>query len=124
MSVERVELIYRSWNPIRGCTRVSTGCLNCYAERFAFRLSGTGQPYEGLVEKTDSGPRWNGQIRLVEELLTEPLHWRKPSLVFINSMSDIFHDAVPDKFINDIIRTVEESSGHIFFILTKRAERM
>jgi protein gp37 len=119
-----LELNYRSWNPIRGCSRVSDGCLNCYAERFAYRLSEPGQPYHGLAVMTRSGPRWTGKIRLVKELVEEPLRWRKPSMVFVNSMSDVFHKDVPDKFISDIFTVMSKCFRHTFFIITKRPQRM
>lgn len=115
---------FKSWNPLRGCTRISSGCLNCFAERFAHRMSEPGQPYEGLTVMTRSGPRWTGEIRLVPELLDEPLHWRKPTMVFVNSMSDVFHEKVPDEFIKDLFDVMERAGWHGFFTLTKRAQRM
>ena len=118
------KLAYRSWNPIRGCTRISAGCQNCYAERFAFRLAGPGQPYEDLAMMTKDGPRWTGKIRLVPELLEVPMHWRRSSMVFVNSMSDVFHEDVPYEFINDIFRSMEQSYWHTFFIITKRPNIM
>src|SRR4051812_34405209 len=87
----------KTWNPIRGCSRVSHGCTNCYAMHIAARFSGPGHPYEGLAKR---GPvNWTGAIRLVPEKLGEPLTWRKPCRVFVNSMSDLFHEDVPDEFI-------------------------
>jgi protein gp37 len=123
-SKNTVELGSRSWNPLRGCSRVSDGCQNCYAERFAYRLSETGQPYEGLVKMTRNGPRWTGKIRLVPELLRAPFRWRKSCMVFVNSMSDLFHKDVPDQFISDIFDVMRECYWHTFFIITKRPQRM
>jgi protein gp37 len=123
-----------TWNPIRGCSRVSEGCRNCYAERVAARFSGTGQPYEGLakihnIKRADGStlrtePRWTGLVRFVEERLEDPIRWRKPSRVFVNSMSDLFHEHVPDKWIALIFGVMAASPQHTFQILTKRAERM
>lgn len=109
-----------TWNPIRGCSRVSEGCRNCYAERMAARFAGPGQPYEGLV--TDG--RWNGKVRLVREHLLDPLHWRRPRRVFVNSMSDVFHPEVPDDDILRLFMVMREASQHSFELLTKRPERM
>ena len=112
------------WNPVRGCTRVSEGCRHCYAERHALRFSGPGQPYEGLVHKVGGEPRWTGQIRLVQEALTEPLRWRTPRRVFVNSMSDLFHDGVPDDFIWEVFAVMAACPQHTFQALTKRPARM
>lgn len=88
-----IEWTDRVWNPLRGCLRVSPGCVNCYAERQALRYSGKGGPYEGLVDRGVLGtPRWTGEIRLVPEKLDEPLRWKRPQRVFVNSMSDLFHE--------------------------------
>lgn len=86
-----------TWNPIRGCSRVSEGCRNCYAERTAIRQAYLG-PYDGLVKSTPSGPRWTGEVRFVEEALTLPLRWTKPRRIFVNSMSDLFHEKVTDEW--------------------------
>ena len=91
-----------TWNPIRGCSRVSEGCRNCYAERQAARFSGSGQPYEGSIRITSDGPKWTGQVRLVEEHLLDPLRWKRPRRVFVNSMSDLFHGALADDAIDRI----------------------
>lgn len=124
MSNTKIEWTDKSWNPVRGCTRVSHGCEHCYAERQAHRFSGSGQPYEGLTEIGPKGPRWNGKIRLVPELLEEPLRWRKPCRVFVNSMSDLFHEAVPDRFISEVFAVMNTARRHTFQVLTKRPERM
>jgi protein gp37 len=106
---------------LRGCRRVSPGCENCYAEKVAHRFSGPGKPFEGLT--TERG-RWNGSIRLVPEKLGEPLRWRKPRRVFVNSMSDLFHEDVPFEFIAAVFGVMAACPQHTFQILTKRAERM
>ena len=120
----KIEWTDESWNPVRGCTRVSKGCENCYAETQAHRFSGPGQAYEGLTVLKADGPRWTGKIRLVPEKLDEPLRWRKPRKVFVNSMSDLFHEGVPDEFIDRVFAVMALSPQHTFQILTKRPERM
>jgi len=113
-----------TWNPIRGCSVVSGGCKNCYAMRTARRHSGPGRPYEGLTELRSGKPMWNGKIRLVPELLDQPLRWTKPRRVFVNSMSDLFHEAVPDEFVMAVMGVMAACPQHVFQILTKRPERM
>ncbi|MBY6277267.1 DUF5131 family protein [Symbiobacterium thermophilum] len=120
----RIEWTDATWNPIRGCSRVSEGCRNCYAERMAARFSGPGRPYEDLVRRTPHGPRWTGEVRLVEELLDAPLHWRRPRRIFVNSMSDLFHEAVPDEWIDKVFAVMALAEHHTFQVLTKRPERM
>lgn len=88
-----------TWNPTRGCTRVSAGCENCYAERQAIRHSRPGGPYDGLVVIRQGRPGWSGKVRLVPEKLREPLSWRKPRRVFVDSMSDLFHPKVPFEYV-------------------------
>ena len=117
-----IEWTDSTWNPIRGCTRVSEGCRNCYAERVAARFSGPGQPYEGLAMR---GPaRWTGKVALVESALTDPLRWRKPRKCFVNSMSDLFHESVPDEWIDRIFAVMALAPHITFQVLTKRPERM
>jgi protein gp37 len=119
-----IEWTDATWNPVRGCSRVSEGCRNCYAEGVAARFSGPGRPYEGLARFTPHGPQWTGEIRLVPEKLDEPFHWRKPRKVFVNSMSDLFHEDVPDEFIAAVFGVMAAAPQHTFQILTKRAERL
>ena len=114
----------RTWNPVRGCSLVSDGCRRCYAMKQAHRFSGKGQPYEGLTETGPNGPRWNGKVRLVLEALEQPLHWKKPCRVFVNSMSDLFHKDVPADFIKQCFDVMEAAPQHTFQILTKRPERI
>lgn len=111
----------KTWNPIRGCSRVSAGCMNCYAERVAHRFSGDGQPYAGLT--TDKG-RWNGIVRFVTEHLADPLRWKKPRRIFVNSMSDLFHEALTNEQIAAVFGVMAAAPQHTFQVLTKRAERM
>ena len=114
----------KSWNPIRGCSRVSEGCRHCYAENMAGRFSGSGQPYEGLATRGRNGFRWTGKIRFIEKDLELPFRWRKSSLVFVNSMSDLFHDNVQEEWIHRIIEVMRSASWHNFLVLTKRPKRM
>jgi protein gp37 len=122
----KIEWTDATWNPIRGCSRVSEGCRNCYAERIAARFSGPGQPYEGLAKwrslKADIGleQHWTGEVRFIPELLEQPLHWRKPRRIFVNSMSDLFHEKVLDEWLDQIFAAMLVCPQHTFQILTKR----
>lgn len=109
-----------TWNPIRGCSRVSEGCRHCYAEIYAHRFSGAGLPYEGLTRNR----RWTGEVRLVESRLDQPLRWRRPRTIFVNSMSDLFHESVLDEWIDQIFAVMALSPQHRFIVLTKRPEQM
>lgn len=120
----KIEWTDESWNPVRGCSRVSEGCRNCYAEGVAARFSGAGMPYEGLITRTTKGPTWNGEIKLVPEKLNQPLRWTRSRMIFVNSMSDLFHPAVPDEFIDEVFAVMALASQHTFQVLTKRPERM
>lgn len=111
-----------TWNPVRGCSRVSEGCRNCYAEGTAARFSGADQPYEGTINQETK--RWNGNVRLVPEKLADPLRWARPRMVFVNSMSDLFHESVPDEFIDQVFAIMALAKQHTFQVLTKRPERM
>jgi protein gp37 len=113
----------RTWNPIRGCSRVSPGCVNCYAEDIAHRFSKPGLAYEGL---TDHRGRWNGTIRISEEHMLDPLKWRGAQRIFVNSMSDLFHENLPEDLltIDRIFAVMALCPQHTFQILTKRPERM
>ena len=113
-----------TWNPVRGCSRVSAGCENCYAERQARRGDRPGGPYEGLTRSTSKGPVWSGKIRLVPEKLEDPLRWQKPRRIFVNSMSDLFHEDVPDEYIYGVLGVAALTPWHTYQILTKRPERM
>lgn len=110
-----------TWNPIRGCSRVSPGCINCYAEKLAASKKLASGPYQGL---TDKNGRWNGTIRFVEEHLKDPLTWQKPKKVFVNSMSDLFHENLSDDQIDRVFAVMAVAGRHTFQVLTKRPERM
>jgi protein gp37 len=120
----KIEWTDMTWNPLRGCSRVSEGCRNCYAERVAMRFRGPEQPYEGLVRMTTQGPKWTGDVRLVPEALHEPFGWAKPRRVFVNSMSDLFHESVPFEFIASVFAVMSVTSRHTYQVLTKRPARM
>ena len=120
----KIEWTQSTWNPIRGCTRVSDGCRFCYAERIAARFSKKGLAYEGLARMTKAGPRWSNKVRLVPELLDAPLKWQTPQLIFVNSMSDLFHDDVPLEFILRVFDTMNKAEQHQFQVLTKRSKRL
>jgi len=124
MAKTTIEWTDATWNPVRGCTAVSPGCENCYAQLMAHRFSGPGKAYEGLTRLTGHGPKWTGQIRVVPKKLDEPLHWRKPSLIFVNSMSDLLHKDVPAAYIDATFDVMRKADWHRFQVLTKRAERL
>lgn len=126
-----IEWTDTTWNPIRGCTRVSEGCRNCYAEKVAARFSGPGLPYEGLAVVRNGHARWTGEVRLVSEHLEDPVRWRKPRRIFVNSMSDLFHEKLSNEQIATVFKMICKSlrdrpreQRHTFQILTKRAERL
>ena len=123
-SESKIEWTESTWNPVRGCARVSEGCRFCYAERIAQRFAGKGLAYEGLAIQTKAGPRWTNRIKYVPHLLEQPLKWKKPKLIFVNSMSDLFHDAVPVAYIRKVFDVMRQATWHQFQVLTKRAERL
>lgn len=109
-----IEWTEATWNPITGCTKVSTGCDNCYAETFAERFRGVpGHPYEQGFD-----------LRLWPSRLDQPLKWRRPRMIFVNSMSDLFHEDVPTAFIRAVLDVIEETPHHTYQLLTKRPGRM
>ncbi len=125
-----IEWTDATWNPVTGCTKVSTGCKNCYAEA-AFPRTAAGQTVpDGYKQAGFCGkrpvtrPRRFTDVRCHPERLDKPLRWRKPRRVFVNSMSDLFHEAVPDKFIDQVFATMALAPRHTFQVLTKRPERM
>lgn len=116
-----IEWTDATWNPTTGCTRVSAGCDHCYAVPMTRRLAGMGQKkYQGLVGKG----HFNGVVKCHEDALKIPLRWRKPRRVFVNSMSDLFHPAVPFDFIDKVFAVMALCPQHTFQVLTKRPERM
>jgi len=109
-----IEWTDATWNPVRGCTKISPGCKFCYAERFAERFRGVpGHPFEQGFD-----------VRLVPEKIREPLRWKTPKRIFVNSMSDLFHESIPDSYIFQVAQVMREANWHIFQILTKRHDRM
>ena len=123
-ATSKIEWTDRTWNPVRGCSIVSPGCVNCYAMKQAHRFSGEGKPYHGLTKQTKAGPQWTGRVLMYPHLDDEPLQWREPARVFVNSMSDLFHQGVHSAFIETIFYTMAEAHWHTFQILTKRPKRM
>jgi protein gp37 len=112
--ISKIEWTDSTWNPVRGCVKISPGCKHCYAEAFAERFRGVkGHPYEQGFD-----------VKLIPEKLREPLSWKKPRMVFVNSMSDLFQVGVPDDYILEAARVMRAAKWHIFQILTKRSERM
>jgi protein gp37 len=110
----KIEWTDATWNPVRGCTKITPGCARCYAETFAERFRGVaGHPYEQGFD-----------LRLVPEKLEDPLSWRKPKRIFVNSMSDLFHEDVPEDYVARVIDVMRRADWHIYQVLTKRSERM
>jgi protein gp37 len=109
-----IEWTDATWNPVRGCTKISDGCKHCYAETFAERFRGVnGHPYEQGFD-----------LRLVPEKLAEPLRWRNPKMIFVNSMSDLFHENVPDEYIEAVAKVMVAAKWHTYQVLTKRSDRL
>ncbi|MFI7608515.1 DUF5131 family protein [Micromonospora sp. NPDC049366] len=124
-----VEWADETWNPLLGCFRISGGCDFCYAIRTAKVRSGhpnraVAEAFAGLVERRNGRLDWTGKINLMEERLTQPLRWRKPRKVFVNALSDLFHDAVPVEFIARVFAVMAATPQHTYQILTKRHGRM
>src|SRR5262245_3973816 len=110
----KIEWTDTTWNPVRGCTKISPGCKHCYAERFAERFRGVpGHPFEQGFD-----------LRFVPQKLDDPLRWKKPQRIFVNSMSDLFHDDVPVHYIQRTFEVMNQANWHQYQILTKRAERL
>jgi protein gp37 len=110
----KIEWTDSTWNPVRGCTKVSPGCKHCYAETFAERFRGVkGHPFE-----------FGFDLRLVPDKLGDPIRWSTPRRIFVNSMSDLFHEGVPDEYIETVCRVMLAANWHTYQILTKRADRV
>lgn len=126
--MSKIEWTNETWNPVIGCDKISPGCKECYAIRTAWiRMHNPKMAtrYAGTVEKTAGGNiNWTGKLNMVKEVLHKPLDKKKPSMYFVNSMSDLFHDAVPFSFIDSVYDTMDAAHWHIFQVLTKRAKRM
>lgn len=114
MSTTTIEWTEVTWNPVTGCSKVSPGCLNCYAERMAKRLQAMGQP----------NYRDGFAVRTHEHMLEVPFSWMKPRMVFVNSMGDLFHEEVPIDFVKRVFEVMERTPRHTYQLLTKRAERL
>ena len=110
----KIEWTESTWNPVTGCTKISAGCQNCYAERMAKRLHAMG------VDNYRNG----FEVTLHSHVLNKPLSWKQPQTIFVNSMSDLFHELVPDYFIQNIFDVMRKASWHRFQVLTKRSERL
>jgi protein gp37 len=109
-----IEWTDATWNPIRGCTKISPGCTHCYAETFAERFRGVpGHPFEQGFD-----------LRLVRDALDLPLRWKRGRRIFVNSMSDLFHEDVPDSYVEEVFAVMRQAKHHRFQVLTKRAERL
>ena len=125
MAETQIEWTDATWNPVTGCSVVSAGCTNCYAMAMARRLEAMGiEKYAGLTHKTGKRAVWNGMVREDHKALEAPYRWRKPKKIFVNSMSDLFHERVSDAFILDVWRVMRDTPRHHYQILTKRPERM
>ena len=119
-----IEWTESTWNPVRGCTRVSEGCRFCYAERIAARFSGEGLAYEGFAKNTKTGPQCTQEVLPVPTLLNEPLKWKKPRHIFVNSMSDLFHEKIELGYIQKVFAVMKKAYWHKFQVLTKRSARL
>lgn len=120
-----IEWTDATWNPVRGCSRVSEGCRHCYAEAVAARFSGPGQAYEGLARRRANGePQWTGKVVLVRDHLEDPVRWKRPRRIFVNSMSDLFHEELPFEAIAEVFAVMVRAPWHIYQVLTKRPARM
>jgi protein gp37 len=117
----RIEWTDATWNPVVGCSKVSPGCDNCYAISMARRIEATGnEAYSGTTTADD----WTGLVKCLPERLDQPLRWRKPRRIFVNSMSDLFHPYVPSEFIRRVFDVFDQAPQHTFQVLTKRPQRM
>jgi protein gp37 len=120
----KIEWTDATWNPIVGCSVVSPGCTNCYA----MRLAGTRRAHHpsraGLTTMTKAGPVWNGQVRLYEPSLHQPLQWKRPRRIFVCAHGDLFHESVPDEWIDRVFAVMALAPQHVFQVLTKRSARM
>ncbi len=117
-----IEWADATWNPVVGCSKVSPGCDNCYAIGVSARM--IANPKVDGYDGTVAGGDWTGQINLLRDRLDQPLRWKRPRRIFVNSMSDLFHPDVPDEFINDVFGVMAKADWHQFQVLTKRPQRM
>ena len=125
MAETQIEWTDATWNPVAGCNVVSAGCTNCYAMEMAKRLESMGvAKYAGLTRKSGKRSVWNGIVREDKTALSIPISWKKPRKIFVNSMSDLFHESVSEKFILEVWNVMRQTPHHNYQILTKRPERM
>ena len=125
MAETEIEWTGATWNPVAGCSVMSAGCTNCYAMRMAKRLEAMGmEKYSGLTRTVNGQPVWTGKIHEDHGSLQTLLSWKKPRKIFVNSMSDLFHDAVSDRFVEQVWEIMAATPHHHYQILTKRPERM
>lgn len=121
----KIEWTEATWNPVAGCTIISPGCTNCYAMRMAERLEKMGQiKYTGLTRRSAGRPKWNGKTYLDFEALKIPFKWKTGKMIFVNSMSDLFHENVEIKFIKKVFDVMRDCPHHTFQVLTKRSTRL
>lgn len=125
MPETKIEWTDATWNPVAGCTIMSSGCKNCYAMKLAARLEAMGvDKYAGLTRKSGRRTIWKGILREDRQALSIPLKWKKPRKIFVNSMSDLFHEQISDSFIEEVWRVMRNTPRHNYQILTKRPDRM
>jgi len=125
MAETQIEWTDATWNPVVGCSAMSAGCTNCYAVEMARRLEAMGvDKYRGLTRKSGKRTVWKGIVREDRAALGIPLQWKRPKKIFVNSMSDLFHDFVSESFIADVWSVMERTPHHHYQILTKRPDRM
>lgn len=125
MAETQIEWTDSTWNPVAGCSIVTAGCTHCYAMEMARRLEAMGiEKYAGLTRKTGKRTVWNGAVREDRDALSIPYRWKKPRKIFVNSMSDLFHEQVSDDFILAVWQVMRDTPHHNYQILTKRPERM
>jgi protein gp37 len=129
-----IEWTMTTWNPVVGCTKITSGCAHCYAERMAAglkkialaRIAAGKQPGRAryYIDAIDEHGHWSGKLVPVPEALRDPFTWAKPQVVFVNSMSDLFHESVPTEFVGQIVRVMAETPWHTYQVLTKRGDRL
>lgn len=121
----QIEWTEATWNPVAGCSILSPGCTNCYAMRMAARLDAMGQQkYASTTRLSGGRPKWTGRINIDRKALEAPRSWRSGRMIFVNSMSDLFHDQVPMPFIQDVFSVMRTTPQHTYQLLTKRSERL
>ncbi len=119
-----IEWTEATWNPITGCSVVSPGCTNCYAMRLAGTRLAQHPSRKGLTQDTKAGPVWNGQVRFNAQWLYQPRRWSRPRMIFVCAHGDLFHESVPDTWIDQVFAVMALAQHHVFQVLTKRADRM